>query len=497
MPRGAILFPLILMIAAAAAVADDRLSETAIFNRCYSHLTQLPPPRNHPLLLRVSARQLSAVDACMSLLQSANLQSNGTLAVSSSEGLAVLRNMNDLHRSFFPNDNFSLNIPNSDGILYARTNQIHDEGEGGLHVTRALFYPGAKVSDIATYPSGMEAIRANGPMVDGYKDADNIVYQLVQETAPGVSAFTYKPLGAQLVQTGQLLGVRPIQDNSAKASQTFNAGAQYTGLGYTLFSQPIQLHANAGAGVIGSRSYMLMNFGRPDSTPNNGGLRMPRRWAKAVLHDVLCRDVPSVRDSDAALFVQKVTTSRTPPFRTGVTCMSCHSSMDPMAATARNYSFYEGPYSAPRGSTSAHLYQWPVTLPREVGQVDDDPDFHKRPPFGRLFFRSYNGTLVSQDVGNLGALGQAIAQTDDFYVCRASQYFQYFTGIQVNLQDIGDASKPALSKTELDLRNIVIQLGLDLKKTQSLQLLIREILESDAYQRASSPAITTSATGGL
>jgi hypothetical protein len=125
------------------------------------------------------------------------------------------------------------------------------------------------------------------------------------------------------------------------------------------------------------------------------------------------------------------------------------------------------------------------TLPREAGFVDADPNFHQRPAYGRLYFRSYDGTLINKEVKDLSGLGAALADTNDLYVCAASRYFQFFTGIAVNLQDSGDPSLPALSASDMKYRSQVISLGLELKKHQRLDKLIEDILRSPLYQKAS------------
>ena len=105
--------------------------------------------------------------------------------------------------------------------------------------------------------------------------------------------------------------------------------------------------------------------------------------------------------------------------------------------------------------------------------------------------RGYDGTLYSQtisatnDVDGLTQLGQAIANTNDLYTCAASRYFEFFTGITVSLQDVGDPRFVPLTQDDLEYRSIVHQLGISLKTHQNLQQLIREIISLPLYKTRS------------
>ena len=165
--------------------------------------------------------------------------------------------------------------------------------------------------------------------------------------------------------------------------------------------------------------------------------------------------------------------------------------MDPLAAVARNVTIRPTSSGDDRKMLStSQLAIHPVTAGPKLGWSDIDADFFKRPPDGTLFFRSYSGDKVYVPIAGgtsakagMANLGAALANTNDLYVCAASRYYQLFTGIKVNLQDIGDPAKPALSATDLTFRNEVIRLGLALKNHQSLRQLIADILKLDTYKR--------------
>ena len=134
-------------------------------------------------------------------------------------------------------------------------------------------------------------------------------------------------------------------------------------------------------------------------------------------------------------------------------------------------------------------------MPRETPRDNEftmmgrDPNFIHRPATSDVRFRSYDGSLIWQHIDangqfdGLANLGSFLATTNDLYVNIAARYFNFFTGIQVNLQDIGASSNPILSADDLYYRNIVIRLGVSLKNHQSLRRLVREIFELSLYQK--------------
>ena len=429
------------------------LSPVELFTRCYAHLTQLRLAPNHPLRAAVAAGTMDPIDACMKVFGEAALvptgASEGTIANSTTvgrvnESLAVLRNFNSLHVNFSGNSDLIASTPDASYKPSART--VVDETEFSLHFTRALFTPGEKASQIVAGTTPMEALRSNGRYAGGPI-----------------------PLG---VQIGDFLGVKKMPADKLAATIVTPSGT-------TAFN------AHQGGGALGAQSFIMMNFGLGYRKPD-GGLAMPRRWAKAVYRDLLCRAVPVIRLTDASNYLQTKVSAATPPFRTSNACVQCHASMDPMAATARNFFFsLDGADVSAGGNGGSFMLKIPPTLAAETAVVDYDSSYSARPPNGTLRFRSYDGTLIEQPVSSLAELGTQISQTNDFYACLASRYFHYFTGINASLQDIGDTSLPALSSSDLYYRNLVLGFGSRLKASQDLPSLIRDILSSAPYRSQS------------
>ena len=446
-------------LAQADLTASQRtLSPLEVFVRCYAHLTQLKLPVNHPLRAAVVAGTLTPVNACMQILNEATLVASGanegslvshTIVNGVDESLAVLKTLNDYHHNIFPNDDMNHSVP--EGVSYTETRYYADEGEAGLHLTRALLTPGVNFSQVATSAVSMEALRDQGAPASLMTPNNTVL------NVPGV-------------QIGNFLGVRRM---SSASSAKQNAVLNDVGLSSVI-------NASQGGGIIGTHSYYMLNSGRDSLETMDGGLKMPRRWAKAVFQDLLCRTVPVLRYTDATALVETPSTATTPPFRNSAACMQCHGAMDPMAATARNLELVSG-----SGNWSTFVATITSTLPAETGTVDSDPNYYLRPTNGMLRYRAFDGTLVQQNVTSIQDLGNKIAATDDLYVCAAAHYFRFFTGINVNLQDAGDTTLPPLSNADLDYRNQVITLGKNLKTSQSLQSLIQAILSSPIYQKVS------------
>ena len=560
-----IYFSIGLLICPIAVVAQTdpsqaMLSPTALFSRCYAHIRGIRPDTSNPLYQQVVSGKLTPVDACMQLLAKANFVavSQSTLSAAQKatvtpsnqamtytpriiadptdgEAIDVLNRFYNFHRMWFSAQDLA-NVPANIAVnfYFLNNDRLNDPTEPALFLTRALFEPGIQYKEVVTGNYGVRGIRSLGAWVRDYFTGST-------------SAFNLQVPGAGL-ERGLLWGIAPytsegnsnwMTDNGTLVS-TFNHGNA------TSISRTFSGKRNYGGGIPGLSTYVLMNSGFPttagggeDSPTNdpteinsgrsNASRRMHRRWAQNVLHDMLCRDLPSLQLGDVASLVSNYTSSFKDettrlPFRSSSACMSCHASIDPLAATARSLYFDHAinvnwltpselgtgkdattspavPIVASthsitsipaKGSPVPAAYQLPETPPGgEYSMMSRDPLFSYRPDSGDLRYRSYDGSLVwlhikaSADVDGLAQLGTALSQSNDLYVCAASRYLKYFTGIEVNLQDPTDSRFPALSADDLHYRDVAVQLGLSLKKHQSLTQLIKEIMSSNLYQKQS------------
>ena len=112
----------------------------------------------------------------------------------------------------------------------------------------------------------------------------------------------------------------------------------------------------------------------------------------------------------------------------------------------------------------------------EQSNEDTDSIYHRRKPEGQLYYRDYNGELINVPVNGVADLGRKISKQKDPYVCAAQRYYSFLTGVKIQVanQDSDDFYKKHRSK--------IIEIGLNLKKHQSLKKMVVEILRTDAFQ---------------
>lgn len=257
---------------------------------------------------------------------------------------------------------------------------------------------------------------------------------------------------------------------------------------YYIESQPppIRLTGNNGGGFMGNHNYFLTTFQEADRNfVPNGQERTNRSWARGVLNDALCRDVPVVRETDVTEFVIPASIV---PFRQAAACVSCHATLDRQASLIRGLRW--NPLLT-IGNTSPVPDQFGIlgvnmlapSLPSLTTWTDTiDSLYGKRQPYGHFFFRNYRGELIDRIVNSLDELGTAITDQDDYYTCFAKRYYRYFLGIEVELGDPGNQLYPLLNGADNYHRSKVIELGMALKTHGSLRQLILDILAGSEYR---------------
>lgn len=435
------------------------------FKNCYALFTGERVSANHPLMLKVVNNQITDLNACKELLSYGNLGSDNLIAKNSDgsfkeDSLKVIRNMHLLHKSFFVEPSYlDLSTLSTTGYI----SEVYDENESAYYWTYSLFQASFTVSEIVKVPYHFDAIR--------YSTREASRNAINSQTGTSLTIENSWVPSPTLIELGLLTGFR-------KDSEVFrNTMLQPLFRNQGFENQNANQHF--GAGALGSNAYLFANAGRVGfSEISDGGVKVFRRWSKHVLSDFLCRELPALRPDDVTNEVQPESPF---PFRNGISCMQCHSSMDPMAANIRNVLAHS---TGTTGSIPMSHFKIPVSesaLGTLLPIIAPDPDFSKRPPEGRIRYRSYDGTLVEKNTDNLQDLGNFIATTNDLYVCAAKKYYKYLTGIEVDLSDSGSTSSPALNQTETYHRNKVIELGLSLKSHQNLQKLIEDIVKSETF----------------
>lgn len=464
-----------------AQVSDDLKR----LNKCYGLFVRERIPTDHPLWVAVSKGTKSGTDACMDLFDKAKLTTSGELPKTNGnydyEGMRVLNSFLRFHKSQFEIPDFSTAVGNG---IDRFTRDVTDSNEPAYHFLYSLFAPEQKFSDVVTRDFSVRARRysmksertrsvasvALPVIMQGVyktvKDASGNSVLVPDDAKGGASPF--EPV---LPETGILIGLDVDQEDNSIEPAHFNPNFG------TLKFTSTNINQHLGGGIIGSQGYLLGNLGKDGFT--NGGTNLFRRWGKHVMADLLCRDLPALRSKDV---VAEVDAESTIAFRTGISCMACHSSMDPLAGAARNS---RAAWTSNAGMSFNRVkfigHRTPDLGYAEFPSKVADGNFYRRPANGRLYYRSYNGELVLKEVEGLQQLGESIATTNDLYVCAAKRYYRYLTGINVNLADLGNINTQALTPGEKFQRDRVINMGLDLKSHQSLRTLIKNIIKSDAF----------------
>lgn len=496
------------------------LSDEALFVRCYSHLTQNRAPYDHPIRTAVRNGTVSATDACMQVFDKAMI-STGTGELNSStdlDGIWVLNTFFNFHKSWFSLRDFS-EAPQT----YAGNRQFHyDAANDACFITHALFSGNDVDNGTKSYQNGYDF----QGIVTSNRNVQCSRTEPTRETPRNFKYYSAEylsfPPWANAPGRGFLIGTkeRPEFDNIwyTKSGRAISS-IDYVGGGA---SQNIDNHVphTHGAGLIGSTGF-LSKYGQ-SATRSNGAEFVHRRIASKIMEELLCRKAPYRRIEDVSGEVADFNVAHpnnfTIPFRRDTNCMSCHSTQDSMAFVFRNVHFGatqgavdwndNGVFGRPDGNTNYNrladsadktflVRSYNVSQAEEGVEphlVVNDTRFHLRPPKGRLVYRSYDGTEVDHDIDPSGAvahpedegiqiLGQLIAAENDLYVCAASKYFEFFTGVAVDLSDPGDARNTPLTAADQHYKQKVIDLGLRLKQHQSLRSMVYEIITSDTYRR--------------
>lgn len=474
-----------------SAVADVVL-EKARFHKCYALFVRKPLPPTHPLWLSIGNGTKSGSEACMDLINKATLDEDGMMLTSSDEeGKRVLRTFSDWHMSFF-------NFSNVGQFNSSNTIDVIDRLGGVHYYTRALFHPTSEFKEVVTLNHSLLAKRSGTaertysvlPLKRSYatdtltspyhSDYQMKFWQGMTVTTPSVTAPNFNPL---LVETGEIIGI--IRDESPVILE------QGVDLEFVDRGAGKNLKQHFGGGFLGSQGFLLAHIPELHTHASkylqDGAIIVHRTLGKSILENVLCRTGPYLRSSDV---INEVHPESTIDFRKGISCMSCHAAQDNIAAAARNLSvvgtnnfrynsiygvkFVNDRYEAP-GRTRLATTPLPT--------LNKDPLFYRTAPSGKLFYRSYNGSLVNTELTDIASLGSAISQTDDFYVCSAKKYYKLLTGIDVSLIDSGDINYIPLSSEHLAHRNKVVALGLKLKANQKIKDIIQEIIETNDFVR--------------
>ncbi len=475
-------------VALYSLVSARTLTSGELYQRCFSQLTG-KSALTSPDLSRVLQEGADPITLCLSYFARVNL--NHT---SDPIGRQVLAQFHQLHRSWLKIEHMLEGEINRD--FHWGTADIYDYNEPALHFTRAAL-GGFHIREAITRSRSLEAIREAPDTLSPQGRRASLIFNpnfdipvhLFQIT-PTADLTRLTEISLPTLQIGTLVGLRDRPLGHRMPNLVLNAASSDSATASPPEPQAqFELHKNYGGGLIGSIPYLLLKFGHPDSVALNGVDKLPRKWAESIFRDLLCREVPALYDMDV---LNDLALNSSADFRKSVSCLRCHSSLDQMAMVARNLRPVAstqrsiGPLSKGFATVAAFSVNQAVSSSWPTRPV---PSFDRQTPHGLLKYRSYDGRLVEIPVTGLQQLGEQLAQTQDYYVCLAKRYFEYFTGISVSLDPEAAVSVPERGLSSLqekdfpaEYRNYVIDLGLQLKSTGSVAELLKRILSSAYYK---------------
>lgn len=452
-----------LMLTTSLQGLASELSNVGLFYRCYSQITGEFPSKDDKKLKEVQQGK-DPITACLEVFDLA-LFANGTsfLANFNNEtAQAVLRTMHTLHYSWFET-NLAPEINNE---YITNTRNVFDPSSSATYFTKALFDQQSQFKDVVLGTTTYRPVRVtNIPPVSTW----NLI-----PTADYI--FT----DVQFAGAGVLLGmeVLPVNDTMDYSFNNNQTGPPDIRTGTLTYN------THFGGGVLGSQPYLLQTIQATSLNPKyNGGGLTTRKWSRAVFHDILCRELPVVRETDGAAFVDVESPLG---FRKSMGCVKCHTTIDRMGGVTRGVTYNSqiaGNFF--NQGSSAFISARTVDKPAaEIFPTSNDDIYFRRPTQGHLFYREHDGKLVDLPIDNVEQLGLRLSQEDGMYNCLAKRYYQFFTGIDVSVGDIADPHHPTLSQEEQNVRNIILGLGQELKTHQNPRTLIEKILRRPEYKKS-------------
>ncbi|TNE97518.1 MAG: hypothetical protein EP326_11340 [Deltaproteobacteria bacterium] len=442
--------------------------EVQLLNRCYSQLVNKRISPDHELVQKIIKQELSGSEACSELIGKLSFDQEGMLTPKNDESLEILRTIQKIHDSWFPRFNFNIStqdFPNTD---------FYDANEMGYHFTWVLL-KNEKVENVLTKKRSFMGLRESEKEHRYFIDRRIRGHRQLRTEHP---VHKWKIGGSEdeksdeflgpisfwspeLTQFGKLVGLRPYTDSKNRIKKWLG--------GKKL--EEFDTKAPQGGGIIGTSSYLLLNTEHIDQR-NDGGNRLHRRWATSVTSDLLCRNLPILSKKEAEVFVRKKSKIG---FRQKADCMNCHSTIDTMAAVIRNMENYNsGNVDIHYTIRNIYMHQ---TKSVHAGELPDSSEyFFETSPEGIFIHKDIFGRRIETKVRSLNELGKALSQTKDFYYCLSKRYFEFFTGIEVNIEQID------WSKSTDPVVVFLKKSAEELRRTQNVKKYLSSLFNSPFYK---------------
>lgn len=453
---------ILIALAARYGAAEVQLTEPQLFLRCYAQLTQTSLDPKSPLLIPIQNGTKTAAAACLELFDKAALSRNGTSLANTGDvlSLAVLNTLHRLHASWFSEREYFISggFSANQGLR-----DYFDTDTPAFYFTRAVFRPNTDFKSAITGSKHLRAIRSDNDPARGFSSGNTKAQTIFGDRA-------------KFAAVGALHGI----EETAALPTTYS----FLTTNDRQLSGSVNLGAHYGGGVLGSFPYLMLNIRETVNFRTDGAVAMPRKWARAVFSDLLCRSLPVARYADVGVYKN---TASPVAFRKSQGCVQCHASMDQMAAVARGFRYLaldSGSRPENRGLDTGSVVPPQAGLASESEwPISADRSYHLRPPKGVLFFRDSNGSLVNLPVNDLADLGETMARLPDFYLCAAKRYYSYFTGVDVSIED--PVVEGQTSRTDKFHRAAVESLAATLQRTQSARATLFQLFQLPQYRSSS------------
>lgn len=496
------LFSLLAIAIAALAQPAPNMSAGEIYSRCYDRLVHAPISMTDATFLAVKAGTKTATVACMELLQKGNLKSvSGGLEINNTNdpiARKVFQNMHMLHNSWFESRQLS-------GFT-TQTLNVMDLEQPALYYTRSLFKPSTSVREVMTLNGALSGIR-KAPIGAAtlnhfqvlFPNSANTLFTFGYEnhTTPGSPFEITLPNNVQ-TQAGDLVGIRtaPAVTQNGFFIRTTNTavlrGPAATDLNNTQISnelaylskQPQDLNQHFGGGVLGSPVFILQNTNMQRNYVAYKEYVNHRRLASRVFETLLCHQLPTLLDADVA-----TVPSSPHAFENSKSCMQCHSSLDPLARTYKKIVLNQ---SHRNTNTAVAAVIGALQMGADhTGTASAQFDWAMKPIDGKIYYRSLKDTNASakpssMNVSSIADLGAKLSDPAtnmgfDFYACTAKRYYEYFTGVKVEMRPTAQENSVMTYH-----RSLVLNFANSLKTNGSMQTLVENIIKSAPFRMRNS-----------
>lgn len=494
------------------AAQAGKLSDVEVFNRCYFKLFKTVIPRTDglgkTLLDSIYAKKINGPSACMVLIEQSEFMDNGTNRaakyttypkLSEVENKKLIANFHNFHNTWFQKKAFVFSTDGKDASTY----MIKDNDEASLYFTRALFGKSVPLSTVFTANRTLRGLREtpdkaatsrwkSRPMAVQNESLFGPENGFVMTYGPNATVDSMVVKDEDLIGFGKLYGVeeaKPLMVPAVVISGQGNVSAtirtQIT-QAIAAKSKDVNLFEHLGGGVLGSQTFIMKNTNLslaqiPPGANNDKDDVVARRISSRVFEDLLCHQMPTLTEADV---VNDVIANSPHGFRLNTSCMQCHTSLDPMAYTMRNFAPYRTAVNDTNGNTADDIALrskgTPVLGITRLPASEGSGHFALQKPEGALNYRDHTNKLFKIPVSNMAELGEKLAASDDFYRCVAKRYYNFFTGYDVNLaeRNVPEASNTKEAKFH---RAKVYSIAANLKKNQNMNMMIKEIFNSEAF----------------